>query len=280
MVFQNYALYPHMTVRQNLAFPLESRGVSKREIQYRVVEVAELLQISSFLDKKPGQLSGGQAQRVSLGRAMVRKPAVFLMDEPLSNLDAKLRVHMRNELKKLQSELEATVIYVTHDHSEAMTLADNMALINLGTIFQTGHPVEIYNNPKNVTSAAFLGTPPMNFLNGKVHAADRSSGSMTLDVEGAMISFALPDGRHITAGDEILVGVRPENIFVAVEGKFSGVVAAEEILGRENIIHVRLNRTEQQLISREAFGAGNTIRFDFDTRNAKIFDKKTGDMIA
>ena len=279
MVFQNYALYPHMTVRQNLAFPLESRGMSKHEIERRVVDVAELLQIGTLLNKRPGQLSGGQAQRVSLGRAMVRNPAVFLMDEPLSNLDAKLRVYMRNELKKLQHELEATVIYVTHDHTEAMTLADNMALINFGKIFQTGHPTDVYNNPKNVTSAAFLGTPPMNFFNAKVHAVDIVRKITTLEVEGIMVSFGLPASDHIAVGDEILVGVRPENISVATNGRFSGIVGAEEILGRENIVHVMLNDSEHQFISREVFGVGNSIRFDFDTENSKMFDKKTGDII-
>ncbi|MEM0127418.1 MAG: ABC transporter ATP-binding protein, partial [Thermoplasmatales archaeon] len=164
MVFQNYALYPYLTVRQNLEFPLKARKMLKKDIDERVEEVAHLLQISELLDRKPGEISGGQRQRVALGRAIIRKPKLFLMDEPLSNLDAKLRGSMRTELKTLQKNLQVTTVYVTHDQIEALTLGNRTALINLGRVVQVGKPEEVFNKPKNSFVASFLGDPPINFL--------------------------------------------------------------------------------------------------------------------
>ena len=210
MVFQNYALYPHMTVRENMAFGLKLRKIDKKEIDSRVDEAAELLQITDLLERKPAALSGGQRQRVALGRAVVRQPKAFLMDEPLSNLDAKLRVHMRSEIAKLHKRLNTTIIYVTHDQTEAMTLADRIVIMNAGEIQQVGTPLEVYNNPENAFVAAFMGSPAMNLVDVKYEAGH-------IHLEGGTKLEVTPPSRRILDekgydGKTVTFGIRPEDM--------------------------------------------------------------------
>ena len=212
MVFQSYALYPHMTVFQNMAFALKLRKYPKNEILTRVNEAAEILDIHSLLDRKPKELSGGQRQRVALGRAIVRKPHVFLFDEPLSNLDAKLRVQMRMEIKKLHQRLQATMIYVTHDQTEALTMGDRIMVLKDGLVLQVDDPLVLYKRPVNKFVASFIGSPPMNFLNGTVVSTDRKlffqNGPFKVRVVDAMVQPLLP-----YVGKEIIFGIRSEDIY-------------------------------------------------------------------
>jgi multiple sugar transport system ATP-binding protein len=243
MVFQNYALYPHMTVRENLEFGLQVRKTPPAETARLVENAAQILEISNLLERKPKQLSGGQRQRVALGRAIVRQPAVFLFDEPLSNLDAKLRVQMRAEIKKLQQRLKTTTVYVTHDQIEAMTMGQRIAVMKDGKIQQVGTPLEIYGRPENLFVANFIGTPPMNFL-----AATIADGGKTLAGKG----FSLPVPASVRAqtagsdGRKVVVGIRPENILdpsASARGetsRLSGNVEVVEPLGDKVIIHVRV----------------------------------------
>jgi multiple sugar transport system ATP-binding protein len=203
MVFQSYALYPHMTVRENMAFPLKLAGVDDSEIDRKVEEAAETLDLKQHLDRKPANLSGGQRQRVAMGRAIVRDPKAFLMDEPLSNLDAKLRVQMRTSVAKLQSDLGTTTVYVTHDQTEAMTLGDRVAVMRAGVLQQVGTPAELYDEPRNIFVAGFIGSPAMNFLNGEI-SGDR--------VELPIGELPVPeDARGAGASGEVIVGIRPES---------------------------------------------------------------------
>ncbi len=233
MVFQSYALYPHLTVRQNLGFGLKMRGTPRDEIERRIAEIAPSLGLEALLDRLPKALSGGQRQRVALGRAIVREPAVFLLDEPLSNLDAKLRGAMRVELKRLHNRLGTTMIYVTHDQVEAMTLGDRVAVLSGGTLQQVGPPMEVYDRPANQFVAGFLGSPPMNFLRARVAAG-------TLELPGlAWEGEPLPLPEHLAAapdGDAV-VGVRPEDVALAEEGPgLRARVAVCEPLGAETIV--------------------------------------------
>jgi multiple sugar transport system ATP-binding protein len=247
MVFQSYALYPHMTVRENLEFALKIRRTPKEEMNRRVAEAAQILAISEFLDRKPKQLSGGQRQRVALGRAIVRKPAVFLFDEPLSNLDAKLRVQMRAEISKLQKDLETTTVYVTHDQIEAMTMGDRIAVMSKGELQQVGTPLEVYEKPSNLFVASFIGTPPMNFI-----PATLADGGATVVASG----FRVPVPRAVRAGiaesiagrdgAKMVLGIRPENIREASREGAGGTVPVTakvefvEPLGYEVIVHGRV----------------------------------------
>ncbi len=243
MVFQNYALYPHMTVRENLEFGLKIRKIPRPEIDRLVAEAAAILEISHLLDRKPKQLSGGQRQRVALGRAIIRKPAVYLFDEPLSNLDAKLRVQMRAEIKKLQRRLETTTVYVTHDQTEAMTMGSRIAVMKDGRIQQVGTPLEIYNRPENLFVANFIGTPPMNFVNATI----RNGGAL---LEASGFSLPVPESlRAIAAaadGKKVIVGIRPEHILEpstptrGEKAKLSADVEVIEPLGDEVIVHVKV----------------------------------------
>ena len=252
MVFQSYALYPHLSVYDNLAYPLRIRGLSKADIAPRVQEVARLLQIDSLLERRPRQLSGGQRQRVALGRAIVRHPAVFLMDEPLSNLDAQLRVHTRGELKRLQSELGVTTIYVTHDQAEAMTLADRVAIMRDGVLHQVGPPREIYHRPANMFVAGFLGNPGMNFLKGRL-ASDNGTLAWVADdalrvVLPSKWSAALAGSQ--TPG-EVYLGIRPEDVSIVGENNADALLAevyVSEALGNETLIRLLLNG--QELVAR------------------------------
>ena len=241
MVFQNYALYPHMTVFDNMAYGLKIRGIPKAEIRARVDKAAEILELGRFLDRRPSQLSGGQRQRVAMGRAIVREPAAFLFDEPLSNLDAKLRTQMRVEIKRLQDRLRITSLYVTHDQVEAMTLADRILVMNHGVAEQIGTPLEVYQRPASLFVAGFIGSPPMNVLDGRID--DR--GEAVLVPGGQRLS--LPQPRPTDAGRPVKLGIRPEHMAVAAEG-FSIEIELVEALGADTVVYGRLPDGETLLV--------------------------------
>ncbi len=242
MVFQSYALYPHMTIRENLEFGLRIRKTPRAEIDRLVGEAAAVLGITELLERKPKQLSGGQRQRVAVGRALVRKPAVFLFDEPLSNLDAKLRVQMRAEIKRLQQRLGTTSIYVTHDQVEAMTMGHRITVLNAGKLQQAGAPLEVYERPANLFVAAFIGTPPMNFVRGRFGAngAEVRAGAFTVPVPAALRPATAP-----LAGREVVAGIRPENVLPpgreppGEAARVETVVEIVETLGDELVVHGR-----------------------------------------
>ena len=235
MVFQSYALYPHMSVRANMAFALKVRGMPKPEIQQRVDQAAKLMELDPLLDRLPKQLSGGQRQRVAMGRAIVRDPQVFLFDEPLSNLDASLRGRMRVELKKLHQRLGTTMIYVTHDQVEAMTLADRIAVVHQGLLQQVGTPDELYNTPVNVFVAGFIGAPQMNFLEGDSDGTGNATGP----------GFRVPMGRGVVPEGPVLLGVRPHDLAVVPAGQAAirATVDVVEPLGWESHLHCRVEGT-------------------------------------
>ncbi|WP_137129922.1 sn-glycerol-3-phosphate import ATP-binding protein UgpC [Rhizobium sp. FY34] len=228
MVFQNYALYPHMTVYQNLAYGLKNRGTPKAEIEARVAEAARMLEIGPYLERKPRALSGGQRQRVAMGRAIVRKPAAFLFDEPLSNLDAKLRVSMRGEIKRLQRRLGTTSIYVTHDQLEAMTLADRLVVLNGGEIEQIGSPLEVYHAPASTFVASFIGSPAMNLVSGELHGDKLAIGPALIDLHG-----------KAPASGPVTVGLRAEDLHLARPGEaaFAFKLDYIEELGAQRLVH-------------------------------------------
>ena len=285
MVFQNYALYPHMSVYDNMAFGLKLRKFAKPEIKKRVQDAAAILGIEELLDRKPKALSGGQRQRVAVGRAIVRQPKVFLFDEPLSNLDAKMRVQMRMEITKLHQRLRATMIYVTHDQVEAMTMGDRIVVMNNGVVQQNDTPLSLYNAPVNLFVAGFLGSPPMNFIHGTV----KQDGDALVfsESEDGTISVRLPAAERAGAtafvGTPMVLGIRPEDIAVsqtptgqgAGAGSFPAVVEIVEPLGAETNLHVGTGahtvvcRTQQSLDHREA---GQRMRFEMNLTNAHLFD--------
>jgi len=285
MVFQSYALYPHMDVYTNLAFGLRRRRVAREEIDRRVRSVAAKLGLTPFLSRKPHALSGGQRQRVALGRAIVRDPKVFLFDEPLSNLDAALRVTTRNELIKQQDELGTTTIYVTHDQVEAMTMGDRMCIMNKGEVIQIGRPLEVYRNPADTFVARFLGNPPMNLLTGRLEAAGERP---TLRLEGAV--FELPDW-SLTAlaryrDRELTAGVRPEDLWetppLGLEAQIVLLpvrVITVEPLGAETLLLLSLDGSEQELIARvgrdTALKAGERASIALDSSAVHLFDPAT-----
>jgi multiple sugar transport system ATP-binding protein len=265
MVFQNYALYPHMTVRENMAFSLKLAKVPAEQAQQRVAEAAGILGLGEYLDRYPRQLSGGQRQRVAMGRAIVRKPQVFLFDEPLSNLDAKLRVQMRTEIKELHQRLKTTSVYVTHDQIEAMTMADRIVVMNAGRVEQIGSPLELYDNPANLFVAGFIGSPAMNFIPGKV-----SGGRV--EMRGG-VSFALPEGSK--AQGEVILGVRPEHLAVSDEGLPAEVVVVEPT-GADTQIYCKLAGVEVSAVVRERheFRPGANIRLT--PQSTLLFDPTSG----
>lgn len=279
MVFQNYALYPHMTVYDNMAFGLKLRKQSKSEIDQRVKNAAQILGIEQLLDRKPKQLSGGQRQRVALGRAIVRNPKVFLMDEPLSNLDAKLRVQMRSELIKLHHELSTTFVYVTHDQTEAMTMGTRICVMNAGEIQQVDAPSTIYDQPINMFVAGFIGAPQMNFLDGIVK---EDGGRVYLEVNGTPVELS-KDRADIAkskgyVGKEVVVGIRPEHILLGGEGpQIEGKVTVTELLGAELILYIGTQTKE--LIGRVDPDAGlkidDKVTFSFAPDKLHLFDKET-----
>ena len=238
MVFQSYALYPHMTVRQNLAFGLENSNMPKAEIAERIGEAARMLEIEAYMERRPGQLSGGQRQRVAIGRAIVRRPTAFLLDEPLSNLDAELRVSTRAEIAALHARLKSTMIYVTHDQVEAMTLANRIVVMRAGRIEQVGTPLDLYNEPANRFVAGFIGAPHMNFIEGEVVGA-AADGTTIRAADGSLLS--VPAGADtIKSGDRITLGVRPHHLQLAAGDQaesLSATVRLVEGLGSETVIH-------------------------------------------
>ncbi|MBV1865290.1 MAG: sn-glycerol-3-phosphate import ATP-binding protein UgpC [Rhodobacteraceae bacterium] len=264
MVFQNYALYPHMTVEQNMGYGLKIRKLPKAEVRQRVEEAADILEIREYLPRKPRQLSGGQRQRVAMGRAIVRDPQVFLFDEPLSNLDAKLRVQMRLEIRKLQRRLGVTAIYVTHDQVEAMTLGDRLMVLNGGYVEQFGTPIELYERPASLFVAGFIGSPAMNFL-----PASAAAGIVTLENGVALEMDNTADGKTT-------LGIRPEHLVLSQDGPLRLVVELLEQLGANTLIHGVLEGTDTQVIASmngvQSIEAGTVLSFDTPTRDLHLFD--------
>jgi multiple sugar transport system ATP-binding protein len=246
MVFQTYALYPHMSVADNMGFSLRLAGVPKAERRAKVGEAARILHLDQLLDRKPKELSGGQRQRVAIGRAIVRKPRVFLFDEPLSNLDAALRVQMRIELARLHDELKATMIYVTHDQVEAMTMADKIVVLQAGIVEQAGTPLELYHHPRNLFVAGFIGSPKMNFLPVTVGSVDQAGATVQL-AGGSTVTVPVQPGR-LKRGDAVTLGVRPEHLRPAEAGEIAGEVMVVERLGGETFLYTQLGGGEMLVI--------------------------------
>jgi sn-glycerol 3-phosphate transport system ATP-binding protein len=277
MVFQNYALYPHMSVYNNMAYGLKIRGMPKAEIEQRVQKAADILELGELLRRKPRQLSGGQRQRVAMGRAIVREPAVFLFDEPLSNLDAKLRVQMRLEIKKLQQRLSITSVYVTHDQVEAMTLGDRLMVLADGIVEQVGTPLDLYDAPQTVFVAGFIGSPAMNFFEGRIR---EDAGG--IELSGGDV-LPLPDhGTKTAAGRPVTVGVRPEHFEIApdADGVVRPTVDVIEQLGADTIIHGQFGRDHAALAVRvQGFREARqhaTLSLRVDPAHIHVFDKETG----
>lgn len=252
-VFQSYALYPHMTVRENIAFGLKMRKVDKETIAKKVQEAAEILDLGEYLDRKPKQLSGGQRQRVALGRAIVRNPKVFLMDEPLSNLDAKLRVQMRSEIKKLHEKLQTTFIYVTHDQTEALTMGDRVVVLDKGIIQQAASPEEIYNNPANTFVAGFVGSPQMNFIDCKDFPFE--------------------------AKENVIVGIRPEKMVCGGEIKFNVDIEITELLGSEKIAYFNIGGKKCSAKLPADYNIENSLELSINPKDLYFFDAQTGKRI-
>ncbi len=292
MVFQNYALYPHMTVFENIAFPLMVRrkelGLTQEDIRKRVYDIAKLLQIEDLLDRYPSQLSGGQQQRVALARALVRRPRIWLLDEPLSNLDAKLRVYMRAELKKIQRQLGVTTIYVTHDQVEAMSMADRIAVMNKGKIMQIGTPLELYDRPANTFVASFIGTPPMNLIKCSFDYQEREKvltikcPGFTHTIKGSLASTITEKA----TSNNILVGIRPNHVRIVKSthpGAVRGRVLVSEVLGSEQILLVDIGGETIRVkvgFEGEAFReVGEEVGLVIDYDKIYLFDSKTGQIL-
>jgi len=285
MVFQTYALYPHMTVKKNMSFALDLAGVPKAEVEKKVGEAARILELGPMLERKPKQLSGGQRQRVAIGRAIVRNPKIFLFDEPLSNLDAKLRVEMRTEMKLMHQRLKTTTVYVTHDQIEAMTLGDKVAVMKDGIIQQFGTPKEIYNDPANLFVASFIGSPPMNFIPLRLQRKDGrlvallDSGQARCELPMAMQDAGLEDR-------EVILGLRPEQIALA-NGEGNGLpgikaeVQVTEPTGPDTLVFVNLNDTKVccRLAPDVAPQVGETLTLQFDPSKVLLFDAKSGERL-
>ncbi len=275
MVFQSYALYPHMDVGRNIGFGLEITRTPSAEIAERVRLAADKLRLSSYLRRKPRELSGGQRQRVAIGRAITRKPKLFLLDEPLSNLDAALRVGMRVEIARLKAELASTMIYVTHDQVEAMTLADRIVVMNGGRIEQVGTPLELYHRPANLFVAGFIGSPAMNFLKGRVNSVQGKQATVVLAL-GPVLDVSVSSS--LKPGDEVTLGIRPEHILLSGEGRTGAHVlkaSVVELLGSDTFIHVE--EGEETLVIRDSSGrmarAGDTVAISLPTSACHLFDK-------
>jgi len=301
MVFQSYALYPNMTVADNIAFAMKLRKTDKAEIKAKVAEVAELLELTAVLDRKPGQLSGGQRQRVAMGRAIVRQPKLFLMDEPLSNLDAKLRVQTRAEISKLQRRLGVTTMYVTHDQVEAMTMGDRVAVLRRGALMQVASPSELYDTPNNLFVAQFIGSPSMNVLRGSVLDADPSG--ITLDIAGQQLRLTGDAAGRLSGlssriGGEIAIGIRSEALGGDGTATIEVGVDLVEMLGSEKLVHCTIgaasvrstdtgveisDSTESTIIAsldpRTPVKVGERLTLSLDTLRLHAFDTTTGDAI-
>ncbi|NRG16610.1 sn-glycerol-3-phosphate ABC transporter ATP-binding protein UgpC [Rhizobiales bacterium] len=275
MVFQSYALYPHMTVEENMSFGLRMTGAPKAEIAGRVRRASEILQLDALLRRKPSQLSGGQRQRVAIGRAIVRNPRVFLFDEPLSNLDAELRVQMRVEIAKLHRELGNTMIYVTHDQTEAMTLADKIVVLRSGRVEQFGTPLELYENPANAFVAGFIGSPKMNFLNAI--ATDGGAGRVKLGGDGPTLDLPI-EGAALKSGTTVRVGIRPEHMDKSGDADVSLPLTVEvvEHLGGTSYVHGRLPDGEIVVLERRGYDThrvGETVEAAFSLSDVRVFDE-------
>lgn len=278
MVFQSYALYPHMNVFDNLAFPLRMKKEDKKLVRAEVERTASFLGLEGLLGRRPGQLSGGQRQRVALGRAIIRRPRVFLMDEPLSNLDARLRVETRAELKRLHRELGITTVYVTHDQAEAMSLSDRIAVLHQGENRQCGRPLEVYRKPASVFVAGFIGSPPMNFLEARVEG----TSPLKVNVNGALFE---PQAERLPEGDAVTVGIRPEDLPVATEGK--GLEAEAELIEAEGpATWVNLNWQGARLRGKAHEGEagaritpGSRVYFVVSPERLHLFDPETGERL-
>lgn len=270
MVFQNYALYPHKTIRENLAFGLRIHKMERAEIEKRVAQASSVLGLDELLDRKPRQLSGGQMQRVALGRALVREPEVYLLDEPLSNLDAKLRVKMREEIARLQKQVGTSMIYVTHDQVEAMTLADRIVIMQAGHVQQVGAPLEVYDRPANIFVAGFIGSPEMNLFDGRIEKGRFCAGEFSID---------LPDGVKVAENTAVSLGIRPEHI--ETDGALDGVVFNADIieqLGAQTLcagsaqgLRLRVMTTRRDDIER-----GSSFSIRFPPNRLHLFDTETG----
>ena len=284
MVFQNYALYPNMTVSENMSFALRLQHIPKSEVQARVMNAAGILELTHLLDRKPGALSGGQRQRVAMGRAIVRDPKVFLFDEPLSNLDAKLRTQMRAEIKRLHQRLGNTIVYVTHDQVEAMTLADRIVIMRDGRIEQQGTPDEIFHDPANTFVASFIGSPPMNLNEATVVSGPTG---VSLDM-GAGQQLHLPDasGRRFTVGQKLVLGIRPEDLLLldAADPSMASLSVTLDLiepLGAEKLLHFAWGDANfvGKATGRASIQAGETVRMGLRFANAQFFDAATGQRI-
>jgi multiple sugar transport system ATP-binding protein len=279
MVFQNYALYPHMNVYDNMAFGLKLRKFKKDEIRKRVGDAAKILGIESLLERKPAELSGGQRQRVALGRAIVREPQAFLMDEPLSNLDAKLRVQMRAEISKLHKRLQTTVIYVTHDQTEAMTMADRIVIMKDGLIQQIGSPKEVYDLPDNVFVGGFIGSPPMNFIPGRLEEGKFIVGKHEIGIPETRMRLV-----RDYIGKEVIMGIRPEHIHDTTDfieshqdTSFDALIDVSELMGAETYLYSKLAGYDfvARVGARSDVKNEQTLKLAFDTHKAHFFDPET-----
>ena len=281
MVFQNYALYPHMTVYKNMAYGLKIQKRSKEDIDARVRKAAKTLELEKLLDRLPRQLSGGQRQRVAMGRAIVREPAVFLFDEPLSNLDAKLRVQMRLEIKRLQRELAVTSIYVTHDQVEAMTLADRLIVMNSGVADQIGTPMDVYDRPASIFVAGFIGSPAMNFLAAKV-----GQGGNSVDLAGTgdvPFNLALSPRTSAQPGTAVALGLRPEHLVPAENGPLEFTIELAEPLGADTLLHGHFGEARELVTVRQGGHVlakpGEKRRYSVEATRLHLFDTQTGKRI-
>ncbi|MBA8881117.1 ABC transporter ATP-binding protein [Phyllobacterium myrsinacearum] len=282
MVFQSYALYPHMTVRENMGFSLKIGKVQQSEIDQRVNEAAAILDLEKYMDRRPSQLSGGQRQRVAMGRAIVRKPEVFLFDEPLSNLDAKLRTQVRTEIKRLHAKVQATMIYVTHDQVEAMTLSDRIVIMRDGHIEQVGTPEEVFKRPATRFVAGFIGSPPMN-----LNEATVDGGRLVLK-GGQSLPLPIEFRNKVVAGEKVIFGLRPDDIYPTGHGLSSGEatdvhelslpVSITEPLGNETLVFITLGEKEwvSRMLNPRPLAAGETIKLSFDLSQAHLFSAETG----
>ena len=272
LVFQSYALYPHMTVYQNMAFGLENLGTPRAEVASRVAEAARMLRLEDYLQRKPTALSGGQRQRVAIGRAIVREPRIFLFDEPLSNLDAELRVGMRGEIAQLHRRLATTMIYVTHDQVEAMTMADKIVVLRSGRVEQVGAPLDLYNHPANQFVAGFIGSPRMNFLPGTIASA--SDGGVVVDVAevGRLHTLAVPQASRV--GDSVTLGIRPEHVQAGgtATNTLSGTVASVEQLGGLSYVRLAAPDLTAQLPGQTRLGSGDTASISLPASDIHVFD--------
>ena len=274
MVFQSYALYPHMTVFQNISYPLKLQKTPKEEMKKRTQKVADMMDIGHLMDRKPAQLSGGQQQRVALGRALVKEPKLLLFDEPLSNLDARLRLSMRGEIKRLQMELGITSIYVTHDQVEAMTMADRVAVMKGGKLQAYSPPDELYDEPRTLFVASFVGNPPMNFLDVEV---TRENGDYHAQAEGIDLAVSPERGEKAAGKGQIIMGIRPEDIAISDDQGISGNIYGVEPLGRDDLIEVRIGEANVRVLADPELGLkmGENTVIDFDPSNVQFFDPAT-----